>query len=714
LIARDRLLRYGYWAILGLVGVYLLISAFEPLRMNWGDPWSDSNAMTSGGHFAREGFIKLQLTPRVDVGPIGPDTLVYTHYPPLPDLVNGVLQKVSGGDHLTLFRIFALILSALSLYFMHSWLRRLWGGRVAKLSVVAMATSLLWLQYADTLHHIPLYTSTGFAILAGSARWLDEKRPWQLACVCVATFFCFLASYDYYFFVPILLLATIKWRGERIFSRRGLTLIVLFGMSGVLSIVVKNLLAIWAVGVHEWYRDIIFQYFERASHVHAHPYKEGLGPVVFWRLWRFFSPLIYVCGLIQFISLIDRIRGRATDFQWQPLVVLLAGAPFVMIFSQLFVEQYHPTLLFLPFAAISLASVVASLWDRSKLLAAAMFAFYLGWQGFQLRLFKKTFLYEDDVVAVRNVLKNDHHGFLMTNMLVDAPTRYYWGRYAFGLIAEPSVLHEYFEIYGADSPMTLVQIKNTPKHAYDKGVYMYFVGEKKWSWISRPDYYRNTWSKRFEGFDKDYDKMLANVGRVVYESKNMRVRQVTLADVEPLQRAKVPRAPVSVIDFETLASEDYKLSGISTRVIATPELLGYAWLRARQPTRVTFTLQGFGFPPTGEPKKSSELLVPMPAGTDVKLTARMSSPGWFPADVPAKQKVGAPTWMWQTVTISVNGTKLATRDLFSWQGIVNFEVKVPAHLITGDLQRVTFDYTTIDTKGNAARLHQLEIAPGTL
>jgi len=712
----PRILKGLFIACLALVGLYLLESAFEPFRTNWGDPWSDGNALTSGRHFAEEGFIKLAFTPRVDIGPITDTTLVYTHYPPLPDLVNGFLQWSTGGNHLAFYRIIAIFFSALSLYFFHAFVQRLMNGVVAKVAVAVMAVNLLWLQYADTLHHIPLYTMAGYATLAAAVRWLDERRPWQLACVSVATFFCFIASYDFYFYVPILLLGTIKLRKHRWFGGPGLIVILVVATSGLVSIAVKNLLAIWAVGSHEWYKDLVFQFLERSTSSYARSYKEGLAQMVFWRAWRFFTPLFYVCGFVQLVGVVDRLRGRRPDFPLLPLLFLAAGIPFISVFSQLFVEQYHTTLLLLPYASLSIATLLVGTWARSRVIALLLAAAYVGWQGFQLKIFKKTFVRPDDIAAISKALARDRHNYVLTNITVDSPSRYYWNRYAFGIITDPLTLRHQFEETGTDSALTTVQFKRLRRHAYDKWLYATFGGSRRWWWLSRPDFYRNQWGREFDKIDRDLDEQLADVGAVVHESAEVRVRQLTLEELDRMQRERIPRQPARLIDFETLASEPYKLAGFTSRQAGDESMPGYAFLRARAPGHEIFTLQGFKHLQTAPLVRESTLLVPIapPSASEGPLTLRatISTPVVLPLGVQ------------QTVTVKVNGQRIATRT-FAWHdGIIVLEGPVPPEALaptalaptalapTADgLQRVTFEYEHATSEYLAVRLHRLELIP---
>jgi len=700
----QRWLRLGWKLGLAVVGLYLVISAFEPFRTNWGDPWSDGNAMTSGRYFARDGFWNTAFTPILDVGPLGEDSLRYTHYPPLPDLVAGMIQKVIGPDHLAVHRLFAIAFSAIGLGFLWKYLRALWGEGLAALSVFLIATNLLFLQYADTVHHIPLYSMTGFACLWAARRWLDDRRPSALVAVAVATFLCFLASYDFYFFLSIMILATVWLRRAKVWRGHGLALVLVFGASGLASILVKNLLAIWAVGFDAWHRDFIFQFLERATSSRSPAYKHMLGDIVFWRLWRFDSPLIFAAILAQVIGVVDLVRGRKPLLAMYPLILLAAGLPFLFVFSQLVATQYHPMLLLLPFAAVAIAVLVKTVWLRSPVIAGAMVVLYVGWQAWGLHLFKKMFLGPADVAAVAKALEPDHHPLLLSNLLPDGPVRFLWDRHMVGISPDPIDLRDTLEIYGTDSPLTIVQLRHTRSHMYDKGLFVYFAGERQLGWIARPDYYRNAWGQRFEAIDQQLDEALADIGRVVHQSSEMIVRSVDDADLDAVQRARLPRATPSVIDFETLASEPFKVRGISPRKEGTAQLPGYAWLYVRQPAKLVFTLHGYEYPPVGPPIHTSTLQMRLPGDRALHLRLDVSSP------VPG-----------QTLTVRMNGHVLGSQTLASQEGmapfqgpqkptIVRMELDVPVTVLQPEgLDVLDLEFSSTAAH-NAVRLHRIELA----
>lgn len=707
----ERRLRLGFKLCLAVVGAYLVISAFEPFRTNWGDPWSDGNAMTSGRYFARDGFFTTEFTPILDVGPLGKDSLRYTHYPPLPDLVAGVVQKAIGSGHLAIHRLLAIAFSALGLLFLWKYLRALWGEGLAGLSVFLIATNLLFIQYADTVHHIPLYSMTGFGCLWAALRWLDDRRPSALIAVAVATFFCFLASYDFYFFLSIMILATVWLRGAKVLRGHGLVLVLVFGASGLASIIVKNLLVIWAVGFDGWRSDFIFQFFERATAARSRVYKQMLSDVVFWRLWRFDSPLIYAAILAQVIGVVDLVRGRKPVMAMHPLILLAAGLPFMFVFTQLVVEQYHPMLLLLPFAAVAIAVLIKTVWARSPVIASLLVVLYLGWQAWGLHLFKKAFLRNDDVAAVARALEPDHHPFILSNIFVDGPVRFLWNRHLMSLNPDPISLRETLEVYGMDSPLTIVQLRHMRLHMYDKGLFAYFGGKGQLAWISRPDYYRNAWGQRFDAMDKELDEALTGMGRVVHQSNEMIVRSVSNADIDEFQRSHLPGTTPSVIDFETVASELFKVRGIELRAEGTAQLPGYAWLYVRVPARLVFTLHGYEFPAMGPPIHTSTLQMRLPADRALHMAIDVSSP------VPAQtltvrmneHVLGSQAIPSQETTAASPGARKAPQKVT----IVRMEFDVPVTALRPDgIQVLDLEFSNTAQR-EAVRLHRIEVMPAS-
>src|SRR4051812_33799830 len=92
----------------GAALLFCLAHAFDPPRLNWGDSGSDFNVMGAGRNFQNHGFLAMRLTPHLlDPAVMNQEhdrVFIYTHYPQLPDLTNGVLRVVFRMDDLVQFR----------------------------------------------------------------------------------------------------------------------------------------------------------------------------------------------------------------------------------------------------------------------------------------------------------------------------------------------------------------------------------------------------------------------------------------------------------------------------------------------------------------------------------------------------------------------------------------------------------------------------------
>jgi hypothetical protein len=291
---------------------------------------------------------------------------------------------------------------------------------------------------------------------------------------------------------------------------------------------------------------------------------------------------------------------------------------------------------------------------------------------------------------------------VLTNITVDSPSRYYWNRYSFPFVTDPITLRTKFEEYGADSPLTTIQFKNLKRHAYDKWIYATFGGSRKWAWISRPDYYRTSWGRELDRLDREYDEQLENLGTVVYESPELRVRQITLEELDRLQRSRISRAEVTTIDFEKPWAEPYKVSGFTSCQGDAEILPCHAILHARVPGREIFTLQGFEHVPTAPEIHTSDLLVPIRRRDPIAIRAHVSS------------TLALPWGLEQTLTLKVNGRAIASRTFTLHDGVVVLEGAVPPGALTDDdLQRITFEFERRNLDYLAARLHLLEIVPAS-
>ncbi len=688
----------------GAVVAYLIASAPQPLRLNWGDPWSDLNVLTSGRFFARDGFARLAFTPVIDVGPLTDESLRYTHYPPLPDILNGFEQTIFGAADISVFRIVALAFTfgALALFFRYVSL--VWGKTAALFALPLFSFNLLFLQYADTIHHIPLYWFTGFGALYAAARWLGGGGPKNLGGLAAAVFFCGLASYDYYFFLPLMLGATVLTMGLRLFEPRARQLLLTGAAALIGAVLAKTLLVVWAVGWHGFLADFIFQFQERATSQHAPEYKDAIAPLLMYRLWRFFGPPFFVLLGAHLIAVADRLRGVKTDVRASPLLVLGAGLPFLILFTQLFCEQYHPTLAFLPYFAIGGGSLLATLWDssssRKRAAALLTMAFVGAWQLRALSRFDKVFLERSDIREVQKGLADDHRNIVVTNCLVDATTRYYFDRHALGAPTHRTVASfgELFERYGAEEPISYIEYTHLEKMAFDKILYSFFGAEKRWSWIGDPEGHVSEWTPRVVKPHAQMEEIIYGLAPPIVDTGRVRLHRVSFEMFDRYQTEHMPTGDTRFIDFEGQQADVYKVYGFGP-----PEQYGihrgFSWMHGHQKKRMIFTLKGLKEIPAGPSLRTAALRVRL--SPDHAYHVETSGFG-------AKDGIA--------LTLRVNGSApvgtMVAETPFK-KGAVRYELVIPKDALRADgIQRLEFEFSDTEPEYfNAVALEYLRFDP---
>lgn len=117
-----------------------------------GDEYSDANALIAGKNFVRFGFVNLRFLPLFDPQP---DNLksAYTHYPPLSEILNGLLRKLVKIDSLYFFRGVSLLISGLSLIFWYLFILECSGSPLLSfLSTLFYLTNNMFIFNMDGLH----------------------------------------------------------------------------------------------------------------------------------------------------------------------------------------------------------------------------------------------------------------------------------------------------------------------------------------------------------------------------------------------------------------------------------------------------------------------------------------------------------------------------------------------------------------------------------
>jgi hypothetical protein len=148
----PRLASRSYLIILGVLSLLLAWSRFSFPDLDHGDEFSDANVLNAGENFVRLGFIECRFLPMFEPQSATPHDL-YTHYPPLPDIVNGLLRAVFRTDSLRFFRAVSILVSLLGLVFWTLFVRRITSSDlVAFLAALFYLSNPLFLFGFDSLH----------------------------------------------------------------------------------------------------------------------------------------------------------------------------------------------------------------------------------------------------------------------------------------------------------------------------------------------------------------------------------------------------------------------------------------------------------------------------------------------------------------------------------------------------------------------------------
>lgn len=556
--------------LLGAIAIafaYLLWHAREPLRLNIGDPWSDANVLTSINYVKSDGFLATSFTDILDVGPLNPDSYRYIHYPPLAEIFYGAVGKYLGVSDIGTFRLFALAFSALAMWLLFGYARRLYGDRVALIATALFATSLFWMMYADSMHQAPVMQCTGFLALWGLVRVLETRRRRHYAAMIFGSFACFFTSYDYFVFLPTAVIATIYLKAGNPFARGNRHLVALCGLGCLLGIAAKCACVIGAVGWNEFVADLRLQFLERATSTHDRKFTTGI-PTIVRRVTLVFTPLAWITAGYHVVkalrapSLTAAIKGTAV---W----MLIPALVFLYLFIQLAASQMLASQVLLPFYAIGSALLLDRMLDGGDLLRRLAHGWLVAaplWSFYFMFTHPRSVLDRDDVARTNAYLAaNDRNDFVMSNVLSDGHIQASFDRHSWAALDDkdpngaPPEMVRVFQISGAERVHEIV-FTGPDSRFIDKSLWPLAMPRGLWAITGWPHMYR----AKTNAVIADYDRrVLANLKAVkatkVLQLKNFAVYRIDRATVMAILADAVPT--VSRIDFGSVNAQRHELSG---------------------------------------------------------------------------------------------------------------------------------------------------------
>ncbi len=567
----SRALRAYTLACLAIAFGYVLVHVWEPLRLNLGDPASDANLVS---------LIKSGASASL-------------HRPPLADLIYGAIGRTLGLGDLWAFRLIALAFSGLAMWALYQYARRMWTPTVALIATALFATNVLSLRFADGLQP-PIAHAATFVALFGLVRAIESRRRLHYATVILATAVCFLTSYDYWLFLPVAMLVTVRNREP------GNLRLVTICAAGCLAFVVWKLLLV--NGSAGWH-DLVDRKF-------AAPFA-----TLVRRYTAVFTPLFWVT-LGYTIWRAARAPSVIAAFADGALWILVAGAGFVLGFARHTGSPLQEATPLLVFWAIGSALLIARLLAGTRLtrgLAIGWIAIAPAWSAYLVLTQPRAVLDPGDVAKVNAYLAaNDRNDFVMSNLLSDSIIEAAFDRHTW---ASPSAdpegaiarFEEIFEATGTDTIHAV--IFTTPDSRFVDRTLAVIVRR-------RPLYSVTGWPEltraKADQVIGDYDRhVLANLDQVrakrVLELGNFVVYRIDRAALIEAAGRAVPE--VRSIDFGSVASKPFKLLG---------------WSEARTIDGIGFSrLDGFGACPDpaierpGEPTGNACETASMRNGLDV-------------------------------------------------------------------------------------------------
>jgi hypothetical protein len=522
-----------------IVLVYCVVHAFDPPRLNWGDSYSDYNVMTSGRNFQKYGFLKMRLTPvLLDASLLTSSDrrLLYTHYPQLPDLMNGVWRTVFRLSDLVQFRMMALAFSFGALFFIYRLIAGYWSREAAQVALALWVVNPLWVQHADYLHHGPYAAFFGFGGLYFLVQYLgNETRRSRLVAAGVFLFLLVLSSYDYWFFIPLLYaMATIGH--YRAVTKRACAILAALAAFALAAVIVKFGTNAWALGgVAALVQDLRFQWAERATGQSVSlSYTAGIWPTLVGRVERCFTLLLFPVAIFWLCApfLRRRIPALAQGGP-NPGLLFLAALPFLWVFIKLWLLQYYPTMLVLPFYAVGCAALIVLLVDRHERLLKAvgvtLLVALLASSVDEVLRFKKAFFDRDAIRTLRTQLDSlsAPGQYIMVNHMWDSAYGYYFDRNTVLLaINEPDRMDEALAYYTSParsrvappSGAIFVQHKHLADELFDKGFYYLLARDGLWQEWANPERYHSRIDALINQRDSALVAKVSRIGRRVYDS----------------------------------------------------------------------------------------------------------------------------------------------------------------------------------------------------
>jgi Dolichyl-phosphate-mannose-protein mannosyltransferase len=660
----PRALRVYVLACLALAFAYLLLHAREPLRLNVGDPEADAAVLTAIARASPHGAGAASVTQPGDPG--GPGDPGAVHDPgPLPlgaerarapafaERLYGAIGTHLGVTGLGTLRLLALALSALAMWLLYQYARRMWSDPVALLATALFATSLLWMTHADGLHHAPITQASGFLALWGVVRAIETRQRRHHAAALLGSCVCYLSSHDYWLFLPAAALFTVHVQLGNPLARGHRRFLLAVAAGCVAGLVTKALFGIGAAGWEAHVLELpgratIDQKTLSALPTLVRRYSLVLTPMCWvtlghtaWRALRAPSPRAVLADGVTWLAVVTAI----------PMYLLARPAAVQMLGAELV----------LPFYAIGSALLIGRLLGGVPVgrgLAIAWVCLAPAW-SFGVLLGQPRAVLDRADVAQANAYLAAHDGndFVITNLLSEGPIQAAFARHSWAALDDdrPTEAHakepqnlsyaqvrmlELFEAAGTDQVHAV--IFTTPdSRVVDHVLWSLVAGRQLWSVTGWPHLNRAKANRLIRAYDKDVLKDLAALdAKQVLHLRNFDIYRIERAAVRKAMGQAIPFA--RTLDFGSVGAYPHKLLGWAPPSVdkdtglASTRLAGYpaclepapqprAGAPGTNPCKTWPTRRGLRVLDDGHADRA-QLMIRVERACDLRLTVALAQP----------------------------------------------------------------------------------------
>lgn len=551
----SRFLRIFVLGCIALTFAYLLFHAREPLRLNVGDPGTDATVLSSIKYVEQYGFSDTSFATIADVGPLTEDSYRDRHYPALAQLIYGTVGGYLGISSITTLRLIAIAFSALAMFLLFQYARRIWSDTVALIATMLFTTSLLWMTHADSLNPAPILQASCFLSLWGLVRAIETRQRRHYAAAFLGACACYLAGTGYWLFLPAAAVFTVHAKLGAPFARGHFRFVMLV-VGGCAVVVLAKLLVMGGLGLAD-----------------TSAFDRKLGSPLSTLVRRFtlvFTPMFWVTFVytawraVRAPSLISIVRDGVT---W----MFVAAALVLYVVAGSAASQMVTSQALLPFYALGSAVLIVRLFDGLQvrpvlavvwLIAAPLWSFYF------MVSHPRSVLDRDDVAKANAYLAaNDRNDFVMSNLLADEPIQLAFDRHSWqapdtGKNAEvPVAMLDAFELTGTDYAHAII-FKTPASRFVDTSLARLAMHRRLWAVTGWPHLLRRKTNGIIRAYDKEVLENLAALNATkVLGLSNFDVYRIDRAAIVEVLGRMIP--VVRTIDLGGKTADRHKLVGWS-------------------------------------------------------------------------------------------------------------------------------------------------------